>query len=425
MPPVARSMSPVELKRLPPGSYAVGGVAGLMLIVKDSGAKNWILRVTIGGRRRELGLGPYPEVTLADARRRAAEDREAIRQGRDPAAERAAARQARKTPPPCRITVESAAVACYEAHKGGFSSEKNARRWLGTLETHVFPKLGAHPIAEVTVKDIVVLLEPVWLKQNETAQKVRGRLEKVFDYVVAHKMVAPMENPCRWKGNLQLLLPKPGKDRQAGRQPSLPWRRAPEWWKALVAMPGTAPLALQFLALTAVRSAEVTDAVWAEFDLTAKIWTIPAARTKTGKAHSVPLSGAAIAILERAPREVGSPFVFTAPRGESFSNMALSAVMRRMQTKAVAQGDEGWLDEQSKRPAVPHGLRATFRTWAAEAGVDRDIAEMALGHVVGSAVERAYQRSGMVEKRREVMEAWAQHLTCGKAQRPATAPGGA
>lgn len=411
MPPVARPMSPIELKRLEAGDHAVGGVAGLMLIVKESGAKNWILRVTIAGRRRELGLGPYPEVSLADARRRAAEDREAVRLGRDPAAERAAARKALAEVSKRALTVREAAFACYDSHKGGFSSEKNAKRWLGTLETHVLPVFGTRALASITATDVVNLLKPIWLDQNETAAKVRGRLEKVFDYALAHELIEPMENPCRWKGNLQMLLPKLGKDRQGGHQPSLPWQRAPAWWQALAKMPGTAPLALRFLALTAVRSAEVTDAVWGEFDLEAKLWTIPAVRTKTGKPHVVPLSEAAMAILEKAPREVGSDFVFTAPRGGTFSNMALSAVMRRMQGKAEAAGVEGWLDERSKRPAVPHGLRATFRTWAAEQGVDRDIAEMALGHAVGSAVERAYQRSGMVEKRREVMEAWAGYLT--------------
>ena len=412
MPRVAKELSPIQLKRLPPGIHAVGGVAGLLLVVKETGARNWLLRVAIAGRRRELGLGPFPEVSLAAARAKAADHREAVREGRDPAAERASARAALAVASKPKLTVIEAARRCHSAHSGGFSSEKNAKRWLGTLETHVFPAMGQRSLETITVTDVVGLLTPLWLDQNETASKVRARFEKVFDFAVANKLIAPMDNPCRWKGNLQVLMPKLPKDKRAGgHQPSVPWRLAPSWWAVLKTMPGVAPLALQFLALTAVRSGEVTDAEWSEVDLDAGLWQIPAGRTKTGKAHLIPLSEAALDIVRHVPRMDGSPLVFTAPRGGAFSNMAISAVMRRMQSKAAEAGGEGWLDEVSRRPAVPHGLRSTFRTWAAEAGVDHAIAEMALGHQVGSAVERAYNRSGMVEARRGVMSAWAEYLT--------------
>lgn len=412
MPRVAKELSPVQLKRLPPGIHAVGGVAGLLLVVKDTGARNWLLRVTIAGKRREIGLGAFPEVSLGAARAKAADAREKVRNGIDPAAERAKARADLAAASKPKLTVIQAARQCHAAHAGGFSSEKNAKRWIGTLETHVFPTLGERPLEAIAVTDVVALLTPIWIDQNETASKVRARFEKVFDYAVANKLIEPMDNPCRWKGNLQVLMPKLPKDKRAGgHQPSVPWRLAPSWWAALSKMPGIAPLALQFLALTAVRSAEVTDAVWSEFDLENGLWQIPAERTKTGKPHLVPLSAAALAIVEALPRHDGVEFAFAAPRGGAFSNMALSAVMRRMQATAVKREGEGWLDEVSRRPAVPHGLRATFRTWAAEHGVDHAIAEMALGHNVGSAVERAYNRSKMIEARRGVMEEWATFLT--------------
>lgn len=410
MPLVAKELTPIALKRLPPGTHAVGGVAGLMLNVKESGARSWILRVAIAGKRREIGLGPFPEVGLAAAREKAAADKEAIRQGHDPAADRAKARAillAESTP---KLTVKEAIRQTHEAHEGGFSSPKNAKRWLGTLETHVVPRLGDRPLEDVTTDDVLGILKPLWLDQNETATKVRSRFEKVFDYVAAHKLVPPRENPCRWKGHLQVLLPKLGKDRQGGRQPSVPWREAPSWYAAVCTMPGVASLALRFLALTAVRSGEVTDMEWSELDLDAGLWTIPAERTKTGKIHRVPLSAEALALIEAAPRMEDSPFVFAAPRGAAFSNMALSAVMRRMQATETKAGRPGWLDEVSQRPAVPHGLRATFRTWASEIGADPVLAEICLGHNVGTAVQRAYDRSEKVEARRGLLQQWADYL---------------
>lgn len=417
MPRVAKKLTPVELKHLPPGTHAVGGVAGLMLNVKESGARSWILRVAIAGKRREIGLGPFPEVSLGAARERASVDKEAIRQGRDPAAARAKARAILLAESKPKLTVKEAITKAHEAHAGRFSSEKNGKRWAGTLLTHVVPHLGDRPLESVTDDDVLAILRPLWITQNETATKVRSRFQQVFQHAIEEKLIPPMDNPCLYAG-LRSRLKKLGDPTRGDHQPSVPWRRAPEFYSRLGTMPGTAALALRFLMLVGCRSAEVTDAVWSEFDLDAEggpLFTVPAERTKTGRRsgrdHLVPPSRQAVALLKVAPRMEGSPFVFPAPRGGAFSNMALSAVMRRMHATEVKRGEAGFLDADNGRPAVPHGLRASFRSWAAAKRIDWDVAEMILGHETGTKVERAYNRDELLPERRVVLQQWADFVT--------------
>lgn len=285
-----------------------------MLNGKDSGARNWILRASIAGRRVEIGLGPFPEVSLAAARAKAAEDRAAIREGRNPVAERREARAALLAEAKPKLSVAEAIDLAWESRRDGLKGDKNARRWKSSLTIHVVPKIGDKALEAVGVEDIVGILRPLWGTKQETAAKVRSRLEAVFDYAIAHKLIPPMENPCRWRGNLALILPKAND--AGGHQPSVQWREAPSWYSAVCKMPGTGALALRFLALTAVRSGEVTDMTFDEHDLDAGLWIIPAERTKTGRIHRVPLSTEAMALVEASPRMEGSPFVFPAPRGE-------------------------------------------------------------------------------------------------------------
>lgn len=225
------------------------------------------------------------------------------------------------------------------------------------------------------------------------------------------------DNPARWKGNLSEILPKPSKVAKGGNQPALALSDAPLWWTELAGREGMAAKALQFLTLTAARSGEVRGMTWDEIDLgdaatlaTPATWTIPAARMKNGRGHRVPLTKEAVALLKSLPRMKDSPYVFFAPRGGMLSDMSISAVMRRMQDAQVKAGAPGYLDPASKRPAVPHGLRSTFRQWAAEQGYPRDMAEVALAHFIGSEVERAYQRSDMLDRRRDMMAAWGGFL---------------
>lgn len=415
MPRVAKPLSAVELKRLPPGTHAVGGVPGLQMVVREAGGRHWILRVTIAGKRRELGLGSFPETSLADARDRAKADRAAIRDGLDPASERASARAALAEATKHRITVTEGINRTYEARKAGFKTEKNARRWRMSLVNHVGATLGDRPLVDVTAADLAGILSPMWLTQHDTASKVRMRMEAVFDFAIAQKLVpAGTPNPAVLKGSLKPLLPS-AKRVTGGSQPAVDWRVASAWWKTLASRSEVPALALRFIALTAVRSSEATRMTWAEVDMDAGLWTVPGARTKTGKPLTVPLSNAALAVLKVAPRLEDVPFVFAGARGAALNGGKVSDLMKELcaptEAEDGAEPQGGFLDPVSKRPAVVHGLRSTFRTWAAECGVEDTLAELALGHAVGTAVERAYNRAEKIEARREVMSEWSRYLT--------------
>lgn len=266
-------------------------------------------------------------------------------------------------------------------------------------------------------QDILRVLEPIWRDKTETTSRLRGRLENVLSWatVAGHR---EGENPARWKGNLSELLAKPTKVAKLDNQPALAVVEASGWWADLIHRKGMAAQALRFLVLTAARSGEVRGMTWDEVNLDAStstaerraVWTIPGARMKNQRPHRVPLPAEALKILEGLPRLNGSPYVFFAAKAGMLSDMSISAVMRRMQEAKVQAGEVGYLDAASKRPAVPHGLRSTFRQWTAEQGYPRDMAELALAHWIGSEVERAYQRADMLDRRREMMDAWASFL---------------
>ena len=248
------------------------------------------------------------------------------------------------------------------------------------------------------------------MTKNETATRVRGRIERVLAWatVAGHRSG---ENPARWKDNLKEMLPSLKTADRSDNQPALPISQAADWYRLLQDREGIAAAALSFLALTASRSGEVRGAQWEEIDEEGKVWIIPRERTKMNREHRVPLSRSALALLDAVPRLQNSPLVFPSPRGLELSDMSLSAVMRRMHQTEVEADRSGWLDSRSGRPAVPHGLRSTFRDWVAEkTEFPSDLAEMALAHKVGSAVELAYRRGDMIERRREMMEAWAQFI---------------
>ncbi len=394
-----------KVRTAKPGKYHDKNGSGLLLRVDLSGGRFWIQRMVIYGKRHELGLGSFPTISLAAARAAALENKRLVYAGGDPLAER---RKARET-----LTFEQA-VDCYLAAKlNEFRNEKHKKQWRSTLDSYAKPVLGALPVQAITTADVLRVLQPIWADKTETASRLRGRLENVLSWatVAGHRSG---DNPARWKGNLSELLPKPNKVAKGKHWPAVALKDAARWWAQLAEREGMAARALQFAALTGARSGEVRGMTWAELDRTSSnagaTWAIPGERMKASRDHKVPLSGAALAILDALPRLEGSEFVFFAPRGGALSDMSLSAVMRRMQEAEVKAGREGFLDPLSKRPAVPHGLRSTFRQWAAERGFARDMAELALAHNVGSEVERAYQRSDMLERRRDMMAAWASFL---------------
>ena len=416
MPRIAKELSALEVKRLlHPGigglaTVAVGGVSGLMLQITPAGGRSWVLRAAVGGHRREMGLGSYPEVSLAQARDRARDFKDKIRRGIDPVEERKAARAELAAKRMRNLRFSDAVDKCLAAKLESFKNAKHRQQWENTLATYATPLLGEMQVADITVHDIFRVLEPLWQTKTETASRLRGRIETVLAWATVRGHRSG-ENPARWSGNLKELLPAPGKVAEPENQPAIQLTDAPRWFAALSKRNGIGSRALEFAALTASRSAMVRGATWDEINLAVGLWVIPAARMKMKKEHRVPLPAAAVRLLKALPRVQNSDVVFPAIRGGLLSDMTLSATMARLHKADLARGGAGFLDGVSKRPAVPHGVRSTFRDWVADrthfAG---EMAEVALAHQVASAVEAAYRRGHMVEKRREMMDAWADFL---------------
>lgn len=392
------------------GKYFDG--QGLFLRVFENGSRRWVQRITIRGKRTELGLGAPPAISLATARKLALKNRETVLMGGDPLADKRKEREG--------ISFAEAVDKYLASKLNEFSNEKHRKQWRATLDTYASPIIGPKQVSEIVVQDVLRILEPIWHTKTVTAKRLRGRVEAVLSWATVAGF-RHGDNPARWKGNLSEILPKPSKVTRAGNQPALALVDVPRWWADLGQRDGMAARALQFVAMTAARSGEVRGMTWDEISLDPPatsatsatrvgLWTVSADRMKNGRPHRVPLTSAAVNLLEALPRMEGSAYVFFAPRGGMLSDMSISSVMRRMQAAQEKAGLPGFLDPISKRPAVPHGLRSTFRQWAAEQGFPRDMAEMALAHFIGSDVERAYQRSDMLERRRDMMTAWGAFL---------------
>lgn len=394
MPKKAKELSATEVRRLDkPGLYAVGGVAGLQLQVTQTGARSWILRTLVGSKRRDIGLGGFPDVPLAQAREKAREMKEQIKQGIDPVEARKAARDELRAAQAKHVTFDQAAQRFLANKAKEFSNAKHAAQWKSTLDTYASPVIGKLPVDRIELGHVVQVLEPIWDSKTETATRVRGRIESVLAYATASGF-REGDNPARWRGNLDAVLPKPRKLTKVKHHRALPYEQMPDFMIELRKREGTAARALEFAILTAARSGEVRGAQWAEIDLEAKTWTIPGERMKAGKEHTVPLSAAAVKLLEALPRLEGNNYVFPAPRGGELSDMALSGVTRRMGVDAV-----------------PHGFRSTFRDWCAEhTNYPNEVAEMALAHTINNAVERAYRRGDLLLKRTRMMADWAKFI---------------
>jgi integrase len=369
-----------------PGLFAVGGVTGLALHVHPGGARSWILRITVSGRRREIGLGGFPDISLATARELARQAREKVARGENPIAERRAMREMHRRAS-SRLTFDEAARRWHavRAHRNA----KHASQVLSTLATYASPVLGKKAVDEIDLRDILAVLEPIWTTKTETADRLRGRMENVLAWATAAKHRSG-ENPARWRGNLDALLPKPGKIAIPKHHAALAFDDVPAIIQRLASVDGMGARALEFLILTAARSGEVRLAVWTEVDLGNRMWVVPGVRMKAGREHRVPLSEAALSVLARLPRFAGSDLIFVGPRGGAISDMTVSAVTRRMDV-----------------PAVPHGFRSAFRDWAAErTSYPAELAEMALAHTISNKVEAAYRRGDLFEKRRALMDDW-------------------
>lgn len=412
MPKAAAALKALQVERLKPLPnqvrpilYPVGTVPGLHLQVLPSGGRSWLLRVTVGERpatdksktpgkpvqrRREVGLGGYPEITLAMAHEKARAVREQVRAGLDPVAQKVAARSALRAAAAASLTFESAAAQYIAAHEAGWRNAKHGDQWRNTLKTYADPVMGKLLVADVQVAHVLKVLEPIWHTKTETAVRLRGRIEKILDWAKGRGYRSG-DNPAAWTGNLQAQLPQPKAIAKTEHHAALPIAKVPGFMAKLRDQQGMGARALEFVILTAARSGEVRGATWAEIDLKAEVWTVPGERMKAGKEHRVPLSADAVTLLNSLDRVEGTDFVFPSAKGKPLSDMTLTAVLRRM-----------------KVPAVPHGFRSTFRDWAAEqTNHPREVAEMALAHTIENKVEAAYRRGDLFEKRRVLMEDWA------------------
>jgi len=391
MPKKAKELSALDIKRITkPGRHTVGVIPGLMLVVKDSGSKSWILRTVVGNKRRNIGLGGYPEISLARAREKARDARELISRGIDPVEQRKAVRMALLASQNGRMTFKEAAHKCHEKKVPEFRNPKHAKQWIRSVEKYAFPYIGNIAVEDVALSHILEILEPIWMDKTETATRLRQRLEQILNWATISGY-RKADNPARWKGHLDAIFPAPTKIKKVNHMRALPWKDIGAFMVKLKRREGMGARALEFIILTACRSGELRFAVWDEIDLDNKVWTIPGDRMKAGKEHKIPLVADAIKLLRNLPRFEGSQYIFTAPRGGSLSDMTISAVCKRM-----------------KVDAVPHGFRSTFRDWAAEStNFPREVAEQALAHTIESAVEAAYRRGDLFRKRRGLMEAWA------------------
>lgn len=373
-----------------PGYYGDG--AGLYLQVSKSGTKSWIFRFTLRGKAREMGLGATHTVSLALARESARQHRLTIRNGKDPLEARIADRLDAKLERAKAMTFDDCAKAYIAAHRGSWKSAKHAAQWESTLATYAGPTIGALPVAAVDTALVVKVLEPIWQEKTETATRLRGRIESILDWAtVSHFRTG--ENPARWRGHLDNLLANPSKVARVVHHAALPWAEIGTFMVDLRQRQGVAARAVEFGILTAGRSGEVRGARWSEIDLDGATWTVPGERMKAGREHRVPLSTAAVELLRHLPR-LGD-VIFPGKKHESeLSDMSLTAVLKRM----------------ARIDITMHGFRSTFRDWCAESAGNsfpREVCEHALAHSLPDKVEAAYRRGDLIEKRKVLMQVWA------------------
>ncbi|HVY05204.1 MAG TPA: integrase arm-type DNA-binding domain-containing protein [Burkholderiales bacterium] len=378
-----------------PGYFPDGG--GLYLQVLPSGSKSWIFRYTLDKRPREMGLGSLLTIELAEARRQATHCRALLIDRIDPIETRKAQSRQSALANAQTISFETCATAYIEAHRPSWKNPKHADQWESTLKTYCYPIAGSLPVQLVDTDHVVRILEPIWIQKDETASRVRGRIERILDWATA-KGYRTGENPARFKGHLANLLPKRKKKKARVRHhPALPYAHIAAFVDALRSREGKAALALEFTILTAARSGEVLGSVPAEFDLDNALWTIPASRMKAEADHRVPLSPRALEIATEQLKQ-GEAYLFPGHKpGTSLSSGAMLELLKEM----------NWKDEKGTR-ITAHGFRTTFRTWGGDkTHHTREVLEMALAHTLDSDVEATYARSDMFEKRAELMRDWA------------------
>ena len=407
---LSKALTPLQVKNAKPGRHADG--EGLHLLVKRSGAKSWVYRFMLNGKARDVGLSRCPEavallqktgsndLTLAQARDVASIYRMKVKLGIDPLTERenaekaaASARQAEKA---AAVTFKAMAEQFLSMNEANWRNAKHRQQWRNTLKTYAYPIIGNMRVGDIETPHVLQILEPIWTTKTETAGRLRGRIEAILDAAKVREYRSG-ENPARWRGHLANLLPSRPK-LSRGHHKALPYDEVPALLSALRSHRAVSALALEFTILTAARSGEVLGASWEEIDFKKRAWTIPAHRMKAGREHRVPLSDQAIHIL-RLAQKLGKTHVFPGQRGGAMSSMAMLMLLRRMQPGITV-----------------HGFRSSFRDWAAECtGYSHEVCEMALAHTIDNKAEAAYRRGDLFEKRRRLMDDWANYCDEGQA----------
>jgi len=383
----ARSVATIK----EPGLHGDGN--GLYLRVTPESTRSWMFRFMIDGKARSMGLGAVGDVSLAEARETAIDLRRKIQRGFDPLEERRLEVERTRLEAGNAQTFKDCAEAYIAAHKVGWRNAKHAAQWTSTLASYVYPVIGGGPVQRVDTAAIMRILDPIWSSKPETANRVRGRIECVLDWATARKLRSG-ENPARWRGHLDKLLPARSKVRRVEHHPALPYADAADFMARVRRQRGISALALEFSILTAARTGEVVGARWSEIDFDTRLWTIPGERMKAGKLHRVALSKPAISVLRELEKVKQGEFVFPGAKADShLSNMSLLQLLKRM----------------GRTDVTVHGFRSTFRDWAAEQTEHpNELVEMALAHTIGNKAEAAYRRGDMIERRQRLMDEWAE-----------------
>ena len=417
MPKVVNPLTDIAIKNLEipafnkrPYTVAVGGESGLLISISPTGVKAWVLRIVIGKDRREIRLGLYPKVSLKEAREKAREYKTKVGQGIDPIAERRAAQNELITARFKGLKFGQIMTEYLEI-KLADKDKETRKGWKNRLEKYAKPILNDLPIEEIDVHHILRVIEPIWNDKTETAKRVRGYIEAVLDYAVVKGYKKATDNPARWKGNIEVILPAPSKITPVVNRAAIPLKEIQGWYQKLKKRNGIRAQALQFLTLTAARNTEAREAMWSEIDFENRLWIIPASRMKMRRDHRQPLTDEAIKILKSIPKIDDNPYIFSSIRGGTIAENAITDEMADIHRQAIQEGEKGWLDSQSGKKCVPHGLRSAFKDYMSEkTNHVPEAVEMCLSHDIGSNVEKAYRRTDFLEKRRAIMDDWTNFL---------------
>lgn len=394
-------LSDLKVKRAKPGMYGDGSNLWLQVTGDtDAPAKSWLFRYTRDGKQKYMGLGAYPDVGLREAREKAVEARRLLREGKDPLKERQAQKVAAALEAAKDMTFQQCAERYIEAHQDGWKNPKHIEQWKNSLKRYAYPILGSHSVQLIDTGLVLEVIEPIWKAKTETASRVRSRIENILSWATARQLRSG-DNPARWKGHLDHLLPGRDKIQKLEHFEALPYLEIGSFMAELHDEGAAAARALEFTILNASRTDEVLGATWNEIDLKEKLWIVPKERMKGKKEHRVPLSASAIAVLETMAEQGGEGYIFPGRKPASrLSSMAMLMLLRRMKREGI----------------TVHGFRSTFRDWAAErTSYPREVAEMALAHTIGDKVEAAYRRGELLDKRRRLMAEWAKY--CGQAEK--------